>query len=639
MADTLSMIKTIYFFKVPFDNTYKNVLSFPGFNDTSSTTIVAQLIILYDSFSYTIPNNKRISIKETNGKSVISISGSLTKPYKEIKDYNYCAIAYDLGNNKTSYSFYFVTSYDSLNQGTIPSTLIQIEYDCWLNNYSSISKDTQNFTLVRGHRNDVFTVSNAVFSKYRAVNATINSYEITYMGAQPRILWVKLKLRTLKNYYIEPSEGVYVTGAFASANSVSSQVPIVYAPVAVFDPNTRSLASQNTFSFRTASSETTYPIGKMLFALTTQNVIDSAEFTYYPPFPITYNSTAKLFVVGNDTYNMQLKDLLIKDENENVYEHLFVAVGSFGGVICYNFGQLKPVYDNHITQTLIFDAVPKSSYDGKIFSTVYPFIKYSLYVGSEKIPIIPPENAYRMIIDVHILEDIVEYCVYFQDKTQGVISSMTYTPSFSNGLITTIGDQSSLFYRNNGNQFLAQQNAVSTRYQMQLASNAVGLIANPSAGGVVSFAKNVISSSTDAYLQNKMFEAKKNDINNYLTTVSQVSNDALKSALNQDLVYVIKETYQHDDSANAQLFELYKYGIQLSTVDNINNLPYKYFNFKQFVEYSAPYITNNMERETVENILTNGVFIWCDRFLATSEDLNIIKNMQIVDGNKLTEVT
>lgn len=639
MADTLSMVKTIYFFKVPFDNTYKNVLSFPGFSDTSASTIILRLMALYDVFTYTIPNNKRISIKETNGKSVISISGSLTKPYKELKDYNYCAIAYDLGNNKTSYSFYFVTSYDSLNQGTIPSTLIQIEYDCWLNNYSKISTDDKQFTMVRGHKFDLLNTSgDTLLPKYNSVDADIRNYKINYKTTTPRILWIKLKLNSLTGFYTG-SDGNYFAARFSSANTYSSQVPVVYAPIGVYISQNRAFASQNEYNFKVSNptqTSVTYPIGNLLFALTTQNVIESAELTYFPPFPITYDSANKSFTIGNSDFVMSIFDLLTKDTSSgsDIYEHLFVSIGSFGGVICCTESYKKKVFTASIVYEKNITGILKQYYDGNAYVNAYPFKRYSLHVGSSIIPLIPPDNATNIWLMIHIVEELVEYKIIYRGQNDELLAESDYIPLHTIGLVTTIGDQSSLYFRNNANQMLATQEAYNAKFIMSTILNASNAMTNP-----ISAVTGFANSAVNYYVQNNMLEAKKKDVNNMLNSVSNIGNDALQNVLYQNFPYLTEDECIKDDYYKTKIFELYKYGSASNSVDNLTLLPFKYFNYKQYYNFSAPYITNNKERETVESILSNGVFIWCDRFGASSADLNIIKNMQIVDGNKLTEVT
>lgn len=638
MAQSLGMISLIHFFKVPFDNTYKNVLSFPDFADKSSLSIVNQLLIAYDVYTYS-STNKNISIKETNGKSIMSISGSTVKPYKLLKDYNYCAVQYSLGNNEVDYSFYFVTSYDSLNQGTIPSTIIQIEYDCWLNNYSKIANDTQNFTMVRGHKFDLLNTSGGtLYPKFNSVDADIRNYTIRYAETTPRILWLKLKLNSNTGFYQE-SDGHYFTAYFSSANTYSSQVPVVYAPIAVYLTKNRGFAKQNVYSFKVSNpnqASASYPIGNLLFALTAQNVIESAELTYFPPFPITYDSSQMLFTIGNSDYVMSILDILTKDTStgSDVYEHLFVSLGSFPGVICCTESYVKKVYDVTIVYENGISGISKQYYDGNAYVKCYPFRRYTLHVGGSDIPLIPPDNAVNLWLYIHILEDLVEYKIIYRDINDNEISETDYIALKNIGLVTTVSDQSSLYFRNNANQMLATQEAYNTKFIMSAILNASNAINNP-----ISAVQGIANSAANYYINNNMLEAKKKDINNMLNSVSNIGNDALQNILYQNFPYITEDTCYKDTYYNNKIFELYKYGSALNITDNINKLPFKYFNYKQYHNYCAPYITNNLERETVESILNNGVFIWCCRFNFSSTDLNIVFDMKIVDGNKITEVT
>lgn len=148
-----STIKEITFFKVPFDNSYRNVYTFPSGKQTGSN-INQEFVTYFPNTVWNISVTHPVVLKETNGKIILSATYNVI----DIKDYNYCSIKYHkiTQDGESDYwKFYFITGYSSMNQGINPTTDLSLEYDCWLNNLQDILSDTEKHTMVKGHIKDI----------------------------------------------------------------------------------------------------------------------------------------------------------------------------------------------------------------------------------------------------------------------------------------------------------------------------------------------------------------------------------------------------------------------------------------------------------------------------------------------------
>ena len=187
---------------------------------------------------------------------------------------------------------------------------------------------------------------------------------------------------------------------------------------------------------------------------------------------------------------------------------------------------------------------------------------------------------------------------------------------------------------------MAQQNAISTRFQVESISNAIRVL---TARKVSSIGSNLFSQVSAAYeyeLQNEQLSAKISDIRNAPETVANVSNNALLNLRRFDAFLIVNLNVDSDtiDAINT-LDDIYRYGYKVNKSSTINDLPMNIFNYKQFSSFIASTIYNINERKTVESALTNGVTIW--NFMSDTDSDAVIQSktdMQKTTNNLVKEV-
>ena len=120
-----------------------------------------------------------------------------------------------------------------------------------------------------------------------------------------------------------------------------------------------------------------------------------------------------------------------------------------------------------------------------------------------------------------------------------------------------------------------------------------------------------------------MFEAKIEDLSNMASSLSFMSNNGLVSLLFQNALMIYEHTAVENTSYTNALREIYRYGVSTNIVDSLQEIPHNIFNYKQYLDFFAPYIKNLNERNVVEAILYNGVTIW--NFVLSSDTAKVRK--------------
>ena len=416
-----STIKEITFFKVPFDNSYRNVYTFPSGQQTG-LQIVQHFVEYFPNIVWNISESHPVVLKETNGKIILSATYNVI----DIKDYNYCAIKYNrISETGAPYycKFYFITGYSSMNQGINPTTELSLEYDCWLNNLQDILSDAEKHTMVKGHIKDIdylagtgsTVVPKQIMSSAPDVKTT---FTICNQKRRHMILWVKLTLG-VKKLFVANVDGTSFTYSEETVYSVlpaDSQLPVVYFPLAVFDTGTR-LYEITQYKIRVHNPNETVDLLIPNFNLSLDNsgAIFNAELTFYPPFNYYLLDDTNIFEVDKDE-SLQIKEYFVKEDVNSPLVRAFITADTGLASVISATNKVRTPRLLYFVEQIKLPMINGFDYlDGVLPQKYqYPFYYYEIEINGEKRKIIPPESTTDIEVIISILgESVVYYIDYY----------------------------------------------------------------------------------------------------------------------------------------------------------------------------------------------------------------------------------
>lgn len=629
-----STIQEITFFKVPFDNSYRNVYTFPT-GQQAGWYINQQFVKYFPNEVWNIAISHPVVVKETNGKIILSATYNVI----DIKDYNYCSIKYhkiSQDGELDYWKFYFITGYSSMNQGIKSTTELSLEYDCWLNNLKDILSDTEKHTMVKGHIKDVdylagygsTTVPRQIMSSAPDAKTLFTIYN---KKRRHMILWVKLTLGVKKLFTasVDGSSFSYHEETIYSVLPADAQLPIVYFPLAVFDTGTR-LYETTQYKIRVHNPNETVDlfIPNFNLSLDDSGAIFNAELTFYPPFNYYLLDDTNIFEVDKDE-SLQIQEYFVKEDVNAPLVRAFITADTGLASVIVATNKVRTPKQLYYVEQIKLPTISGYDYlDGELPQKYqYPFYYYEIEINGEKRKIIPPESTTDIEVITSILGESVVYYIDYYNSSKTRIYREKPVPIYVMGSIPVVANPESIFYRNQGNQFLAQQEAVSTRYNVATTKNiinsAIGIgttvagigAKNPKMvmSGVTSLigsGMSQYSESTEKNIQNQMFESKAEDLTNMAVSLNYMSNNGLVSLMFQNAMMIYIHSAIENVSYTNTIRDIYRYGVSANKNDSLQEIPHLIFNYKQYLEFFAPYIKNLNERNIVESILYNGVTIW-----------------------------
>lgn len=653
-------VQAITFFKVPFDNTYKNVYKFPLNNSPTPEYTYNQLRQYFDLIDYPISGK---NFRITNNKILLTYYATNRAngaAYYNISKYNYCAIqSNDTG--VSAWRFYFITGYSTLNTSSSTGSIeLSLEYDCWLNNVADIIQSYGKFTMVQGHVKDAHVSTDTKVYSERILNR-ISEMEIqrTRVDAGYKILWIKFVVGgTL--YALQDNS--YVKTEPTSVLSGDSQLPVGYYPAAVINTKTMKFAQSGEFTLNVKNKSNQYfsiSINKLNVSMSVGGEIVQAEYTYYVPFDVLLNVATNTFTV-TDAYPVGAFDYYVK--KDEVYDYLIESSRDEGGAIKRNVfalfgtGVVRPVGDNVNFIQIRTSSLSKEDYENsefnynKIIQTIdSPFEWYEIEINGERKRLDIPEKTYAINLYTISILGTAYYYFEFRDYGFALIKTTIPTPIQTNGFLQLGLSGETAFYRNQGNQLLAQQQGIGARLQAKTVNNWISLfgsfgqIAAGNANGIQSSLNtigNQYASEVESEIQNNMLNARKADAANSLDSFSTTSADANDVIYNQNLIIVYRCKAIKNTTYYSNLNNIYKYGVCTNVVDDLMTLPHKVFNYKKYSDVDKKFVTNNQEDEVIRNILTSGTTIW-NFMLSTDDELTKTSKMVMakIVNNPCTEVT
>lgn len=634
-----STIKEITFFKIPFDHSYRNVYTFPS-GKREGWYINQQFVKYFSHIVWAMPENRAITFRESNGTLLIPAQYNVI----DIKYYNYCSIKYhkiSQDGEVDYWKFYFITGYKTLNQGFDGTTELQLEYDCWLNNLEDIFNTYENkeFISTRGHVEDIIKSSDGkVYPKNLAflANKLTYNFSSSFHGSQNKILWARILLSD--DYAYINNNGDYVKEYIISCTPIAAQLPYVYAPVAVYNLNSKEWYSSKFYTLtiigQTDSETKVLELNSFNIEFNKSGLINTVDFTFYPPFNCYEDSTEKqLNFVIEYNQNIVSKKYYSKNttEGEPFYEPLLRTFSTTyyetPVLTARNYNISPYIIYNEIEIDLPFITTDNYNSGDSPIHYQYPFYYYDVEISGERYQLVVPENAvkFNIVIKTYSLS-VVWYVVYY-DINGNEISKSHEQPIYNNGLVPIVTDSETLFYRNQGNQFKAQQDIASTKYMSKSLTDSLNqkISAGAAIAGVYSGngkmaakgmmalkenATDKINNALSLYEANKKYQATLLDIENLLNNISITSANAVESIFFQNCIIVNRYIAINNIEKDNTKYEFYRYGLPLNHVDKIYTLPHKIFNYKQSLDFEISAITNNNERAVIISILNSGVTIW-----------------------------
>lgn len=653
-------VQAITFFKVPFDNTYKNVYKFPLNNSPTPEYTYNQLRQYFDLIDYPISGK---NFRITNNKILLTYYATNRAngaAYYNISKYNYCAIQSD-DTGVSAWRFYFITGYSSLNTSSSAGSIeLSLEYDCWLNNVADIIQSYGKFTMVQGHVKDAYVSADlGVYSE--RISNRISDMEIqrTRVDTGYKILWIKFVVGgTL--YGLQ--DNVFVKAEPSSVLSGDSQLPIGYYPAAVINTATMKFEQSGEFTLNVKNKSKQYfsiSINKLNVSMSVGGEIIQAEYTYYAPFDVSLNIGTHTFTV-TDAYPVAAFDYYVK--KGEVYEFLIESAREEGNAIKRNVfalfgtGVVRPVGENINFTQIRTSSLSKEDYENpefnynKIIQTIdSPFEWYEIEINGERTRLDIPEKTYAINLYTISILGTAYYYFEFRDYGFALIKTTIPAPIQTNGFLQLGLSGETAFYRNQGNQLLAQQQGIGARLQAKTVNNWISLfgsfgqIAAGNANGIQSSLNtigNQYASEVEIEIQNNMLNARKADAANSLDSFSTTSADANDVIYNQNLIIIYRCKAIKNTTYYSNLNNIYKYGVCTNVVDDLMTLPHKVFNYKKYSDVDKKFVTNNQEDEVIRNILTSGTTIW-NFMLSTDDELTKTSKMVMakIVNNPCTEVT
>lgn len=658
--------KKLTFLKVPFDNTYTNVYTFPELSSLAPADIAIALIN-YGFDSYVITAEKNRYFRITNGNVIMSVPAT----YDFIRKFNYVIAQAENPDEYTQ--FYFVTGYSTLNTGEASTTNINIQFDAYMNNYYAISTVQEKYTQIAGHVNDIVVNNGKIYPKNMyPIPSSTNMIE-SNVDCGRRILWLELTL---------DGEGDFTDGNTGESNAVqiysvygsSAQLPIVLVPVAVFDTLTMRFVTPGSYQLRNLDQTQSLPISNQIYEINGLHVIQ-ARYTYSCPFnydEFTDSNGQKYFLMESlsGTSHYTIKDVYLKTTitetsgttikysplcqtavNLSTYSKVVMAKDSFEALSPISFKKLYCYVDFNNFSPATY-ATPKD-YDETLIPEIYryPFVYYKVICGNEQITIYPPEHCEGFnIYEIHEGYECA-FQIEFYDAENVEIYSTLIHPRNTTGFVPVVSKSEDIYMRNNGNSLTAQiqlaylnhiKNSVtsSINYLSSGAGAVQSALTNPANGisKAVSAETNritdKINNAYSLYSTMALTKAKIEDIKNSQDAVTNAGASANKNALSQDSI-IVRKCFIDPSCTELQDYALsiYKNGINTNVSTSLLGSGRAMFFFRKLLSCHIPTITNNDERNEVENIFTEGATFWKLKNYANEADKTAVRTMQKIRHN------
>ena len=613
-------------YKVPFDNTYKNVVDYHKYTKTgnvlnkqtmSASDISDARIEYLDSLpKYTIYQGGYVS-----GRKSVKITGkyiecSIALDIDEARDYNYIMFElFERYDDRGNFLFCFINSTTSNNNSSNPSTTIYAEIDYWTQYVASISLQTpyqyeiyaHEYAALYNGKQDDRLPSDFILK---------NTFSFLY---EDFILFIKV---TIDRSFFEPQYST-TTGRFDPAGGV---LDYVYVPfMAVYKQG-------NAYKFElitgydyldTNGNNASWDISQYIkkygyFGFYDDERVHDAKLTPFTPFGI-FKSTEHTQLTGGHRHFVSNVNMYWIDGGTNyvfpftytvsgvTYKHYIYNPGvagklfSMGAIFASDNSANLPIDNTELTHSFTYqrtnvkniNAYYNSASEAKFKQ--FPYQRTTIIFNGESYNITPEPTGTGEIpqstIKLKLLNDI-KMELHNVNNVADVYSLILV----NNPSIPTSVDA----YKSYALKQLDADMMKLTATQMASIASVIAGIATGNAfatiGGAVAGVNSLVNVASSVQKASQTPDVINNPSNNAF--------DNIYTAFP-----IIRESVIRDEDKEniSSIWRRNGYPVKQYRVFTMKRF---WFDFKQIKNASLPNITNPIARKTIEEVLNNGVTIW-----------------------------
>lgn len=613
-------------YKVPFDNSYKNVVDYHMYNKHSSVLIkdldvqkediiTCRAKYFYDLPKYTAYNNRRVckSVKVIGNR----VECSIALDWETIKDYNYIIFAdYPPGQTYTDiYLHCFIIDVVSENDGDTPSSRIICEIDYWTQYIDSIQLDTPNQFEAFAH--EPVNRYNGKFDK-RLPADFIHRNTFKFL-TEDYILFIRV---SIDRSYFDPQ---YTTtrGRFDPAGGV---VDYAYVP---FMAVRKSYGSYNYelitgYEYKNTdgtalSSDASDAIKKYgYFGFYDDERIRDAKLTPFTPFGV-FKASEHTTIAGGKRHFISNVNMFWIDNGNNyvmpfeytkdnvTYKHYIYHPGAVGSL--FNMGAIFAtdnvsflpvdnedmwyVFTKNFTDYKNIRADYNANYERKLFQ--YPFWKESLIYNGSQFNITPEPTGSnvqpQIILKIKVLNDI-----RLEITNESQIADVFSIILNNNASVPTSVDA----YKSYALKQLESD-------MLRLGTQELGSIAAIIAGVAIGNPMIAVGGATAGVNALSNVGANVAKAKNTPDSIIYPSNNAFDNIYTACPIVKTSELKDEDKETISSLWRRNGYPINEYRPFTMYRFWYDY---KQTENACLSNITNSLARKTIENALNAGMVIW-----------------------------
>lgn len=602
-------VNKIYLFKVPFDNTYKNVFDF------STKPAKENFSLEFHNFLHSNFTNVDYTLNAIRSIKTINFNSVFTLPLNsyDLKDYNYIEIISD--DNKRV--FYFITDYTSENDSiNNPSTSINIEFDVWHNNLGELQDDNnfdENF-VERCHQSRFVDTIGGLRRIYSTTPEDFGDFALkrSYIESKYKVLWLCLQFDdgvTLNEF------GEFVEVATSAIPSITG-TPIVYLPFILYEND---VLKPFKFSLTSLSDyRNFYPSSKFLSKISTiltNNHLINATLTYAVPFRyniISSNNEITVNVVDDDYFGFCTIGTVLNTWNVNGILSFFVCgykdkISEDDVNQIFNYKDIFSIDNNSysVNRNEILNPNIKHVKNGESKFFNYPFNYFSFVVNDIERNLVC-RNLYdtlQLIIEKNC--SLTPTISFFENGVKDVLQSFI----IENGQCILNKDILQEYWRNN-----------STKLLTNTVSNAINNITTTFSGkkrmdyllGVSNNKKFKDTKVNSGEIAEDLIStgASLIDMSKQRDIISQPQFIAQNDLKFQNNVRVYKNEVFTEETINSIIYTFMRYGYNLFSKRSLREINRHWFDYVKTNNCYLPFIKNYNERYKVQDIYNSGVTKW-----------------------------
>lgn len=584
-------VDRISLFAVPFDNTYKSVLTPRTRLETiTRPSILSSISLQRNVTPITIWLTSK-AFKYINGKIVISID----KLDADLLKYNYAILYEDV--NPT---YYFITGINSLNSGLNPSTELMLERDVWANNDEEIRVDQIYRVFTRGHNYLLKVISGSVknltgpnqypdYAKVSTPFAAKNRYEV---------LWLKMTVDDYRAYSDKDTGSIFAN--LYNLYYDDGTYPHILQPALIFDRIDEKFLDPSSNDFRIEFTLDGVTWRYKTDAIPDLNAINDThilkcELTYCVPFEVNFIQTPDGYYEAT-VDNINYTTLYTLSGHNQISDHKIVW--GRGQYTDYNYYQYESYTVN--ASDYVYHSNPQFLQMGEIqtedpHASTYPLLYKTIYVNGKMENLIRSGDILSTELRFYRFRNNPCYEIIQTDRDNNTYRTRKI-PVHGTGSILTTSSAYDEYLRNNGNQTIA----AAVQNILYATGGAAATLSGGATAGVPAMLRGVKGLINQA--------TKLDDLTNMQDNISAPQYDAAKHAFYQDLICYYN-THMEPVRWKACAIDAHAYGSNTGFVQTINEPMTTSFRYVQIPDADLP-ISNLNDKRIIDQILSDGTRMW-----------------------------